>query len=110
MAYCTKTDVDGSYPGLSDGVDENVIAALCANASEVIDFYTLIPNPEDIVLKKATVHQVAAWLETGNLQEFGLVPNVTIKVGGESFTIAQTLCQASRRVLISNGYTLPWGC
>lgn len=110
MAHCTQTDVEEYYPTLTEGVDENLVAALCANASDVIDFYTLIPNPEDAVLKKATVHQVAAWLETGNLQEFGLIPTVSIKIGSETFTIAQHLCAAAKRVLHNNGYTQPWGC
>jgi len=110
MANCVKADVETIYPGITTGISDSIITGLINNASEVIDFYTLsAPRDGDDVIKKvATAHQVAAYIETGNLQSLGLPAGTQIKVGLENLTTGEHICHVARQVLVIGGLTRPY--
>ena len=109
-AHCVKADIEEFYPGITTGIEDSVLTGLINNASEVIDFYTLSypEDGDDIIKKAATVHQVAAYIETGNLQAFGLKPGLQLKVGVENLTVAEYICTSALRVLAVGGLTRPY--
>lgn len=110
MANCVKADVESVYPGITTGIDNGIVTGLINNASEVIDFYTLsAPRDGDDVIKKvATVHQVAAYIETGNLQALGLPVGTQIKVGAETLITGERICATALQVLVIGGLTRPY--
>lgn len=109
MAYCEPADIETLSPGLTTGIEEEHLTALCEQASTVVDYHTFVTNPDTQVLKEATVCQVAAFLQTGVLALYGLEPGTNLKIGAETLTVAKRLCSSALWVLQKNGYTTPQG-
>ena len=111
MAHCQKSDVETISPGVTSGVADELIEALCENASSVIDHYVLAPVTDDDAetLKIATAHQVVAYLQTGYLQNYGLEPGHEFRVNEQRLKVGSHLCYAAKVTLTSEGLTTPWG-
>lgn len=105
MAHCTGDDIAAQHPELVAGVAEEELASVCEQASTVIDYYTLAPGATSDILKRASVQQAAAILQTGNLGLYGLREGTVIKIGAEQFIVAQKLCDSARWILTRAGLT-----
>ena len=111
MSYCDKDDVEQVYPGITTGLSDETIAALCVNASATIDHFTLAPVTEadTDTLRKATATQVVAYIQTGDLQQYGLKAGTELVVNGEHLIVGQYIATAAKRILANEGLTTPWG-
>ena len=111
MAHCDGDDVETLYPGITDGLSEETVEALCENASDTIDHFILAPVTEDDTetIRKATALQVIAYIQTGDLQQYGLKVGTEIVVNGEKLIVGQYISTAAKRVLANEGLTTPWG-
>lgn len=111
MTYCDRSDIESVFPGITDGISDPVLDALCFNASKTIDHFVLAPvsDSDGPTLTRAAAEQVVAYLQTGDLQNYGLSPGKEIRINDERLTVGQVICEASKFTLASEGLTTPWG-
>ncbi len=112
----TPANVEEIYPEAYQTVTEETVERYIVQAEEFIFWCILAPYTAgddvdvDADVENAVLHQVGAWLETGNATDIaGFPAGQKINVGGIEMFTPQSLCPRSKRYLTKRNLLRPAG-